>query len=859
MYSCCSFFLCTMTVIDRINALLGREQRTPPPAPSLRPEELQRLFTANCRCFHDLLRANNNVLETMAEMEKALRDGRTLSMAFIRSKSTAVAINVYKIVHNLIKLSEGRHSELQRVFSRLQQEIDTLLDGEKPPCSAELIIPLERISRQQVDLVGEKMAHLGEVAAIAGMLIPPGFAITSTASRLFWHRNHLYPAINHILQRLDIANLEDLYAKSAAIRQKISSCPLPPELETVLFQHYDALVAATTPDIKVAVRSSALGEDLGQASFAGIYHTELHVGRNQLADAYKSVLASKFSPRAISYRLARGYRHEETEMCVGCLAMIEAATSGICYSQSISGSIDTLDVFSAGGSAKGIVDGTRSTNHWLIERSPPHRMLHCTLTDSTQEALLSDQQLGSLSAIALTLENHFGTPQDIEWSIDPAGTLSVLQSRPISISSRSTESDAQTPHDDDRLLLRGGVTGCAGAGSGPVCIVRTIADMLHFPSKAVLVVAHPLPEWAPLLKRAVALVAETGSEAGHLATISREFGLPSLFAVDQATEQLIEGETVTVDATSKAVYRGRIDELLTQPVVRPNLMEGSPVQQCLINVLRLITPLHLTDPASPEFSAINCRTMHDITRFCHEQSIREMFAFGRRYHFDTAAAKRLRDTLPLAWWVINLGDGFSARYEGDQPDITITDIVSRPMLALWHGMHAVPWKGPPQPPLRTKLSFLFQSIRQTILDPALSSALMQKNYFIISKNYCNLSVRLGYHYAMIEAQVGSRPVDQYITFRFKGGAAGEEQRMRRVELLADILETYNFQIDLIGDALTARVERMSEKFLYDRLKILGYLTVHTRQIDMVMTNAQEHPFFRAPLIQEIEDMLNNDQ
>jgi pyruvate,water dikinase len=157
------------------------------------------------------------------------------------------------------------------------------------------------------------------------------------------------------------------------------------------------------------------------------------------------------------------------------------------------------------------------------------------------------------------------------------------------------------------------------------------------------------------------------------------------------------------------------------------------------------------------------------------------------------------------------------------------------------------------------VSFLFQSISQTSLDSSLSSALMQKNYFIISKNYCNLSVRLGYHYAMIEALVGSRPVDQYITFRFKGGAAGEEQRIRRVELLADILETYNFQIDLIGDALTARVERMSEKFLYDRLKILGYLTLHTRQIDMVLTDAQEYQFFRTTFIQEIEVMLNNDQ
>ncbi len=124
--------------------------------------------------------------------------------------------------------------------------------------------------------------------------------------------------------------------------------------------------------------------------------------------------------------------------------------------------------------------------------------------------------------------------------------------------------------EDERLLLRGGVTGCTGAGCGPVYIVRTHEDMIHFPKKSVLVVEHPLPEWAPLLKRSAALVAETGSEAGHLATISREFSLPPLLALDRATQTLANGEIVTVDATKRAIYRGRIDELLEQSDKRPN-------------------------------------------------------------------------------------------------------------------------------------------------------------------------------------------------------------------------------------------------------------------------------------------------
>lgn len=848
-----------MTLIDRLLTTFRRSLRKSPPAPPLRPDELQRLFTTRYRCFRELLAANTNTLEAMAEMETALRDGRTLSMTFIRSRCTTVTVNVFKIIHNLNKISDDRYKELDRVFSRLQQSIETLLDGEKAGVNGELILPLTSVSRKQVELTGEKMANLGEAGSLSGVRIPPGFAVTAAATRLFFHRNQLYPKINHTFQQLDIANLRELHTKSAALQQMIQDCPLPPELEPLLYDHFDRL-AAGTPDLKIAVRSSALCEDLGRASFAGLYHTELDVDREQLVAAYKSVLASKYSPRAISYRLARGFRHEESEMCVGCLAMIEAAVSGICYTRSIGGRSETLDLFFAPGAARSIVDGTDSTSHYLVERTEPHRIVIKHMrAGGEQDESLTEAQASALAAIGMRLERHFGAPQDIEWSIDRTGSIFVLQSRPIPVARLGPEPDAPVLLTDERLLLHGGVTGCSGAGCGPVFVVRTSADMLRFPKRAVLVVKHPLPEWAPLLKRAAALVAETGSEAGHLATLSREFGLPALLALDKATLTLTPGETVTVDATNRAVYRGRIEEMLTPNPQQPNPMDGSPVQQTLISVLKLITPLNLTDPAVPAFHPAHCRSMHDITRFCHEKSVIEMFEFGKRTHFDQGTAKRLADSLPLEWWVIDLGDGFQPGFDAGNSQCTINDIACTPMLALWEGMHAVPWQGPPAAGLRTMVSFLFQAALQDSLDPSRSTALMEKNYFLISKNYCNLSVRLGYHYAMIEAMLGNRPIDRYLTFRFKGGAAGEEQRERRIELLAEILEKFEYRIDLTGDALTARVDRGSEKFLRDRLKILGYLTIHTRQLDMVMSNDREQRFFCNKFIEEIEEMLTHDQ
>ena len=230
-----------MTIINRILTTLRRFLRPTSAPPLLSSEELQRLFTARYRSFRELLAANTNTLEAMAELEKALRDGRTLSMTFIRSRCTLVTVNVYKIIHNLNKIADGRYSELERIFSRLQQSIETLLAGNQGRTEGDPVLDLERIGRIQADLTGEKMANLGEAGSLAGILIPPGFALTAVATRLFFQRNQLYPKINHQIQQMDITNLEDLHRKSVTIQEMIRNCPLPPELESLLFDHFDRL------------------------------------------------------------------------------------------------------------------------------------------------------------------------------------------------------------------------------------------------------------------------------------------------------------------------------------------------------------------------------------------------------------------------------------------------------------------------------------------------------------------------------------------------------------------------------------------------------------------------------------------
>ena len=233
-----------------------------------------------------------------------------------------------------------------------------------------------------------------------------------------------------------------------------------------------------------------------------------------------------------------------------------------------------------------------------------------------------------------------------------------------------------------------------------------------------------------------------------------------------------------------------------------------------------------------------------------------MFTLDHRHQVDKRTAKRLVGEVPLEWWVINLADGFAAGVRDESRTVRIEEITSVPMLAIWRGISAYPWEGPPPVSARGFGAIIFQSAMRPELDPAVASHLTTKNYFLISNDFCNLSVRLGYHYAMIEAYLSDLLTESYVTFRFKGGAADMRRKAVRAELLADILQTHGFQVELRSDALLARVKKRPIEYLEQRLQILGYLTLHARQLDMVMNHPQEVERYRQKFLKDIDAILN---
>ncbi len=831
------------------------------------PEQLRQEFKQRYASFRTLLTANNNALQAMAELEKIYYGHGSYRMADIRSRITTVLTNVYKMIFSLMAMAPDKYSALEKIFEKISREIGAIVDSVPQYTDGPLVYDLHEISGKNRDQVGGKMANLGEIAGLPALTIPRGFVMSASATRRFLSPQ-LLTEINRLLQVLEPENLQSYYKGCEEIQKAVMNSPLPPELEEILISGYAQLEEQSSARCKVALRSSALGEDVVGVTFAGLYSTVLDVERNSLTTAYKKVIASKYGPKAIAYRWQRGYRHHDIEMCVGCLLMVESKTSGVTYSCSTDETYgEVIRINATTGIGRGIVDGTRAADRFLLDRKTPHATLQSTIRQTTSapntaeaSITLNNNQLRMLAEASQILEHHFGKPQDIEWSFDQLGRLYILQSRPLPTPEKEqTEPPVYQLESHAEVISRGGISASSGIACGELFKIDRPEQLQTFPRGAILLVEYPLPEYAPLVGRAAAVIAEYGSEAGHLATVAREFGIPALFSVQGVMQKLEQGLLITVDTRGQAIYRGRIEKLLGKKPVQRNPMAGSPVQFILTQALQHITPLNLHDPASSRFKASWCETLHDITRFCHEKSVTEMFTLDHRNRVDKRTAKRLVGEVPLEWWVINLADGFAPSVSDESRTVRIEDITSVPMQAIWQGISAYPWEGPPPVSARGFGAIIFQSAMRPELDPAVASQLSAKNYFLISSNFCNLSVRLGYHYAMIEAYLSDLLTESYVTFRFKGGAADMRRKAVRAGLLANILQTHGFQVELRSDALLARVKKRPIEYLEQRLQILGYLTLHARQLDMVMNHPQEVERYRQKFLKDIDAILNSNR
>jgi pyruvate,water dikinase len=818
-------------------------------------------FQKKYRHFQSLLAGNNRALEIITDLEQLCYGTKPFTREAIIDQVELLLLHVREIVRDLNALSGDKYPGLLTTAERVEAGILQELSQKRTVQKTGLTLSLQYLSLDHVAEVGGKAASLGEIANRVHLPVPQGFAVTAYACHYFMHFNSLSEACEKILKGLDVDDTKSLLERSEEVQSLIVQAPLPPDLESSILAEVDSLTKDFGAGLKLAVRSSATSED-SEASFAGQHSSVLGVDKEHVIRAYKEVVASTFNPRAIYYRRSKGYPDDHVIMSVLCLAMVRARASGVMYTRDPNDHRRDVVMINAVWGLAGAVDGSTATDFYEVDKRgrrvvayrAAHKANMLALGDHggietreveaalREQPCLDHEQINALVDYGLALEEHYGVPLDIEWAMRRNGRLILLQARPLNLDLTVVHAEPPKEHGDlsalqrefpdNPLLLQGGMTASRGKACGLAYVLTSDHNLLNIPEDSILITPETSPRYVAILGRVQAIITDVGSVTGHMASVAREFNIPTLVGTGNATKVVPHGEEITVDATHGLIFRGRVERILERR--RPvNPMKGSPVYKAAHAALKTIAVLNLIDPKSDTFTPEGCRTLHDIIRFAHEMSMREMFRIADDIEANDRFAVLIRAPLPMQILAVDLGGGL-----GTRPDATwasVDDVTSVPFRALLRGMtHAgVQWTGGVGLDLKGFASVLSRSMFSS---PAEEGRLGGPTYVVISDEYLNFNSRLGYHFAVVDAYCGPQVNDNYITFSFKGGAADIGRRSRRALLISTMLKRLGLKTDIKGDMVRGELKKYECDLIQEKLDIIGRLLGAVRLLDMMLSD-----------------------
>lgn len=457
------------------------------------------------------------------------------------------------------------------------------------------IVWFRDVGRGDIALVGGKGANLGEMTK-AGLPVPPGFIVTADAFVNYIKKSGLAKNIQMHLRGLNPEDTKKLQSVSKTIMKLILETPLQQSLQDEIVDAYETL----GDDVAVAVRSSATAEDLPDASFAGQQATYLNVhGAKHVIRAVQEAYASLFEARAIYYRIINHYDHFKVALAVPVQRMVESEKSGIMFTVDPVSSDLTKIVIEAGwGLGEAIVSGSVTPDRYVVDKETltiankevhtqtwkivkaPEGDRHLSVPKKEQNAQkLSDDEILALAGIAKKIEAHYGSPQDTEWAIEGKHVY-MVQSRPVTTlkdaAKKNAAADTTGAQVSADLILVKGAPASIGSAFGPVKIIHQPSEIDKVEKGDILVTEMTTPDYVPAMRRAAAIVTDTGGRTCHAAIVSRELGIPCVVGTGTATTSLKMGQVVTVDGQSGIVYKGKVD--LGHSTTAPATLASGTVQ-----------------------------------------------------------------------------------------------------------------------------------------------------------------------------------------------------------------------------------------------------------------------------------------
>ena len=461
----------------------------------------------------------------------------------------------------------------------------------------------EEIQLTDLPKVGGKNASLGEMfqkLSSKGIDVPDGFATTADAYWHFLETNHIKDKLDDELKQLDINDFSNLTTVGEKARSIMLAATMPEDLKKDVADGFDKLTEKYGSEFSLAVRSSATAEDLPGASFAGQQETFLNIkGKDELLEACHRCYASLFTDRAIKYRLDNGFEHLKVALSIGVQLMVRSdkASSGVIFTLDPDSGFDKVVLVSgAWGLGENVVQGTVNTDEFYvfkpslengkypiisrklgskaktmiyaeddssISKNPKDKIINIETPVAQQEQyILADEEVIKLAQWAMIIEKHYGRPMDIEWAKDGfTNKMFIVQARPETVFSKKQNRQILTEYNlkEEGKILASGIGLGNKITAGKARILRSPAEAYKLNKGEVLVTEKTDPDWDPILKKAAAIVTNQGGRTSHAAIVAREVGAVAVVGTGNATENIKDGQEVTVSCAgseSGKIYEG---------------------------------------------------------------------------------------------------------------------------------------------------------------------------------------------------------------------------------------------------------------------------------------------------------------